>query len=339
MDIFYSNYNTKPIGDFMKLLCDNNLELECKKYLNDNNLNINVRIFLISFHIYGYSNELDIDKLKLIYIVSGTIVSKFRKNELTQQLLDSFETIYLEWSRDSVKDLITELCIQYFDLLGCSHRVVNEKITTIDSSKIVEQIENVKERIFNLKGGEIIFNTLSTKLSDLKINNDDCTSCRLLCNELYETIRTGFEYIGSETDVCFKKAYWDLFTYEQLSDSLISVKDVYKSIVINSEILTYEINELIDNEFICQQIKYTNYDYNKLIVNIFELIRKIDSPHGCSQIDKWLDNWNNIQQYDLNIEEIMPCVLRDIINKLECIKLIKDNIMEIYKNNQSSNNT
>ncbi len=312
MDLFKSNYMDNDIDYIMSYMCKQDVKDSAKEYLLVNKLKISERLFLMSFYIYGYRQLLDIDNLHPIYVISGYVYNKFIDDKLTNEILMKYETTFIEWQRTSYNLLITDLLIQYFDIKKTIDNIIESKLD-VDKLHLEKELLLVKERILS-NNGEQILN---------KLSNKDISTVIV---DLYNSKKNGFEYTGSQIDIIAKKAYWDCFEKENIADSLNNIKIIYKSIIPNRKDIHEVINNVIDIDFIIQQIQNTNYDYSNLITKIFDLIKIIDSSVGISQINKWLDNWNIIINYDLDISSVMPYVFRDIINKLEYIKLIANNI-------------
>lgn len=312
MELLYANYQDKNINEFMSLICKQEMIEGCSNYLLQNNFSIKPKKFIMAFYISGYNKELDIDNLNIIYVLSSHVTKCFKNNTLNEEILNKFENSFVEWQRISQRNLLTELYIQYFDLKSSINRIENEKINVDEGtlSHIVNQLQIIKDRIKSNDGIEI--------LTRLETENDP-----LITYKLYESVRNSFNYIGDDLTIISKKAFWDSFEDIHLHDTLIMLNELYKSIIKNEEIIKM-VDNVLDADFIYQQIINTNdFNYNQLIYDIFELIKEIDSSVGRNEIDSWLNNWSEIYPYILDINSVMPYVLRDMVNKLEHIKYIK----------------
>ena len=321
MDLFRTNYKEYDIDYIMSYICRPEVKESASQYLIDNDLKINNKIFLTMFYIYGYRDLLDIDYMDEIYIICKNMYSNFTNNTLENSLILKYNNAFLEWQRMSHNKLVTELLIQYFDIKNTITRITREDINvTID--QLTEQLLIVKNRIVDNNGLEIL-NRMIKKQEEIGYSQ--------ITRELYLSKRTGFEYVGDQFEIIAKKAFWDSFKIDSFGSILHEIKNKYKSIIPNRTDIHEKIDNDIDVDFITQQIIHTNYNYSSLINLIFNYIKDIDSSIGQYEINTWLDNWNEINKFQLNVSEIMPYVLRDIINKLDYLTLITNEFRSEFR--------
>src|SRR5205823_6183231 len=143
--------------------------------------------------------------------------------------------------------------------------------------------------------------------------------------QIKEENLTGFEYMGDPIEITAKSAYWDHFAdclkkeamaslakdvkdegklkkdkQEVVYSALSEFKKKMKSLVPHRQDLGKYYDEYIDVDFIKQLMEhqlFKNEDLNGLIKFTFEQLKELDSIHGAKQIDKWMSNWELINNF------------------------------------------
>lgn len=84
-------------------------------------------------------------------------------------------------------------------------------------------------------------------------------------------------------------------------------------------------DDKIDVNFIKQLFSYDLFksdNLNQLVTFTFNELKTIDSLDGSKKIDKWMQNWNIIMSNYYEVSEVLPYVLRDMMNKIEKIYIV-----------------
>lgn len=306
----------------MKLLTDDAHE---NKYIT--------KIFLLAFVIYYYPNETLDDKFVPIYFLAKSIVISY-KNLIKQtsnlddplNRLKIYITLYIEkykdWQKHDKDFMINELVIQYFDLENTLAELDKKTPNgAIIEKQLIASQQVVLKRLDIFKSKNLISRWKN-------ISQRDKFTLRELIYSLKSAFMTGFEYYGNPVDIIGKKAYWDYVAddlknsknYTTVYSVLDHFKQKLKELIPNKKSLLEYYDENIDTSFIEQLVEKNLFgaaNIEKLITFMLEQIKSLDSENGSKQIDQWIKNWDCIKMCYIDLEEVLPYVLRDIINKVE----------------------
>ena len=305
MEIFKQNYTSLfNVDQFQQFINKKEIIYEIQNYFVNRNMNKEYgKLLLTSFYLFGYYNDLNISKLDIIYISSKNIKQLYDNDLLTEQTMEQYKLYLNSYIEKDKKIEIKSLINQYNDI---NNTIENLKEKDQSDQIIIELTEHMIDRktiiIDRLKFYNIdIFNTSSTF-------------------DVLDTL-TGFEYIGDEISIMTKKIYYENYNMMNLIEDIKYIKNL----LMNCTPMSYrnslynEYDLYIDIDFIHHQIENKVLNFHNLVYYIFEKIKFLDSSVGNEQIKLWLDNFNEINKFHYDYEEIVPFIIRDIINKLENI--------------------
>lgn len=282
MNIESDYYKKNNIDEFQNLMKDvETIEFYSSKY------NISYedsKYVLLMFLINGYSDELIIDKFELIYIISNNFYNKYLLSEFNGVYLVEFKKEYNIWKDIDKKNILFGLINKY-----------NKEELDENKNKLIKQMKFIDKDYKNY------------------LNNTD-----LLLNYVY----TGFKYTGDPIEIIAKKAYWDSMIDSSYERKLTYIHDFLTTIIPKLKILKYDnIEIVIDIDYIDNMINNKVFNSDELlnIVNyIFDELENKDSANGNYHNKKWRSKILYIIEYlNISIIDIIPYILRDIINKIE----------------------
>jgi hypothetical protein len=291
------------------------------------------KTFLLAFIIYYYPKDTLDDQFVTIYFLAKSIVISYinliKQTSNADDLLNRLRGYimlymekYKEWQKHDREFMINELLIQYFDL----ENTLNELDKTTPNGAIIEkQLTGSKETILKrldiLKSKNLVgrWKTISQR---------DNFTLRELIYSLKSKYMTGFEYYGDPVEIIGKKAYWDYVAddlkinkkFDTVYGVLSHFKQKLKELIPNKKNLWEHYDDNIDTEFIEQLVDKNLFGFKnieKLITFMLEQVKSLDSENGSKQIDQWIKNWDCIKLCHFDLDEVLPYILRDIINKVE----------------------
>lgn len=335
------------IDEYMSLLMNLEIKLFADNYLKSKNINNEkislTNVFLISFYIYNFRSELNIDYLDIIYLSSSNIYNKYIKNTITEYDMNLHNNKYLEWQSYDKKKTFLILMKQYFDIYKCLLRIDNDILYENDKKILIENLNKINLKSHSEFNNFIKFEKFKKLNIEKYINNEnifdnkDIDNINEILFQIHLYNMNGFDYLGSDISIIMKRAYWDNMCdlYKNINyddynkiftDSIKNIKDLIYSI---HNIELYE--NLFDIELLSSQIKHNTINYLKLVSDIVNVIIPLDSKNGEKELMVWKDKILYLENYDIDINLYIPYILRDLINKLENIKYIVDNIRS-FKN-------
>lgn len=331
MDILHSEYNKIFTSDkFIKLI-------QSKVFINSVQELIpkdNVKYFLMAFYLYGYWEEVIGNKLDPIYVASKFIVNKFKNNlQITNDDMILYIEIFNIYKENNKIIEINKILLQYFDILYTINNFkalynidddeidnFNYNVNDIDIDKKIKIIESIKylKNNLNIVKGRLKFYNVDdeNKISELK--NEYETIPEILFHIQFK-IQTGYEFTGDQIHVIAKQVYWDNYNMNNIYSDLTNISNLLKICIPNRFDIHEEYDNVIDIPFIKQQIDHNAFDFNQMMMYLWDKVKFLDSINGNDQIDNWLKKWQYICMYPYDQEETLPYVLRDITNKLEKI--------------------
>lgn len=259
--------------------------------------------------------------------------------------------VYKIWEQEDRKRMINDLLIQYFD--------IDNTLTEIEQKSKEKDEKNEKNEkkgvdpaiIKQLKGQQnVVHSRLKKFHREHHIDkwttkrNKEHFSTRDMIYRIREENLTGFEYVGNPIEISAKTAYWNFFaeslkkesemeinektielhakTQDTICSTLNDFKEKMKSLVPHRKDLCKYYDEYIDIDYIRHLMTnqvFKNDSLQSLISFTFDRLKELDSSFGAKQVDNWLQRWTLINQFPYDVHEVLPYILRDIMNKLEKI--------------------
>lgn len=316
----------------------------------------NARCLLTAFIIYNYPNEVLSDIFSPVYFSAKSVVSIYLRllfepdnYDLSEQLkssIKSYLSVFAEWEKEDKRIMINDLLIQYFDLentlYGLKKKLDDQK-SPIDQSDEQQQLIYQRQKSIDKKLIQQLHNRQAVIIKRLdlfksknlidrwknKAEHDNLSFTNLIYQIKNEN-ETGFEYLGNPLEIVAKSAYWDHLAYDLKNNTNFNIvyttleefKTKMKQLLPNRQDLLRYYDDHIDVEFIKQLVEYKIFkteNLDRLVTFTFEQLKTLDSSVGSKQIDKWMEKWNIIINNYYEISEVLPYVLRDIMNKTERI--------------------
>jgi len=301
--------------------------------------------FLINYHTNAVFTQ---DELFIpLYFISKSLIKYFNLyiqclNDINLNNFKTYFDIYLDvydkWIDNNKENEIKKLLMQYFDLTNTINntnsdieRLNNLSNLSTSQNNLLETSKEITIHLNNrLKQVKIRLNGYqSMHLIDVWISNNQNSNYSEIIHKIKNSMLTGFEYNGQELEVIGKKAFYhnfyDILKKNPLDDSICLFLNDLKTkikllIPINCKSLHNDINEYLDITYISQMISNNVFDSTelyKLIINYTNTLKELDSIDNCKYIDYWIDDLNVILKCDYKTYELIPYILRDLMNKTE----------------------
>jgi|APSaa5957512535_1039671.scaffolds.fasta_scaffold37503_2 hypothetical protein len=319
------------------------------KFINLIGINgINPRVYLSSFLIYNWKNEIigdtnnvteDNDYIKLrktinerLTIASRKVVETYKSGDIKLHCLyvSIFNRLFAEWKSYDINDLVADMCYNYTELTKCEDFLLQEEAQDEPSNEIIKnylklQKENIKKHLESIIGPRSTHEELNRfKAPKLSVS--------------YSQLR----------DI-MKKAFWDKLEEDlkkqppelrNVLSLLDEIKMKLKMLVPRRKDISDDIESSIDIDHIKNMFEHGAFDHDELlmIINyIGNLIKSFGSPSDDNDTDEWLELMVERCINKDPMYVIIPEFFKIAFNKVESIKngseIVKDIILEELKKN------
>jgi hypothetical protein len=284
--------------------------------------------------------------------------------------LDRYLKSYALWEEADKDKLASELLIQYYDIENTLDEMKqkdvvkdgNDTTQTQVKTEVKQHLEKskdvVKTRLYQ------IFRDYLIEKWDKEVKKGVFTK-RQIIYYIKSTILTGFEYYGDPAEIIGKYAFWDYFEevlrtahglqsgtlqsdVEKLKEAESAQKIIYstidefkkmmKNLVPHRPDLAIFYDEYLSTEYIRHLVNNNLFkpeNLDQLVKFSMAQLQSLGSKQDDEDIPRWLEKWDIIQSCPYEMYEVLPYVLRDIINKTERIMGIKNLITGINESSVS----
>lgn len=335
--------------------CLSNQSLEKEIYVKQ------AKYFLLGYLISCSPKQILDDLFMPIYFLAKYMMLAYfemSKNpshvETFKWCLDRYLKSYAKWEEDDREKLASELLIQYYDIENTIDEINQLAEVNEPKTEIKQHLENNREKIRS-RLYQISSDYLIAKWNQ-EVKKGQFTK-RQIIYYIKSTTLTGFEYYGDPTEIIGKQAFWDYFedtlqNAHQLQSKLISgyvpsqedlasadqahqliystieeFKKMMKNLVPHRLDLANFYDENLNTEYIKHLVDgqiFKSENLNQLVKYSMEQLQNLGSEQDSADIVRWLQRWEIIQSCPYEMSEVLPYVLRDIINKTERITGIKN---------------
>lgn len=317
------------------------------KFINLIGINgINPRVYLSSFLIYNWKNEIvgdtsniteDNEYIKLrktinerLVIASRKVVESYKNGDikLHRLYISIFNQLFEEWKLYDINDLVADMCYNYTELTKCEDFLLQEEAKDEPSNAIIRdylklQKENIKRHLESVIGPRKTHEELNK----------------------FKAPRLSVSY--SQLREIMKKAFWDKLEEDlkkqppelrNVLSLLNEIKMKLKMLVPKRKDIADDIDNTIDVEHIKNMFEHGAFDHDELvmIINyIGNLIKSFGSPSEDNDTDEWLELMVERCTNKDPMYVIIPEFFKIAFNKVESIKegseIVKDIILEELK--------
>lgn len=277
-----------PLSSFQKKICEKNIRLEAKTFLNEIKLDriINERIFLSIFLIYFFSNEL-LDKNDFtLYDISNNII-EYPENR-RRNIMD-FNIFFKKWLGEDLISLKSQLLQEY-------HQLTVQILNT----------SNEKEKVFYQEIQKELLE--SAKL--IKYDQDILDYVPVVI----DTEKLGIQYKHAFLNVMEQNL--ELKKFDHLQTCVQSITDC---LCMLHPTKRDEILQKINIDFLKQQLQHDAFfknDETTLFLYIYQCIKEVHSPVHDKEVDKFIDNVSTISfsNHLLFILSLLDRTMKEIQN-------------------------
>ena len=205
-----------------------------------------------------------------------------------------------------------------------------------------KQYKDIKNTINKLENNNDLLEQLNNDLQKVQLRLNRYNIYNYDYNN--EDLITGFEFTTLNTETLSDEPdnniilYLKQMYYKNFSDDTNDTNNENKiiSLFTNFSIYFNRIKNRISNIITCDDIDinfiislinnnvYTFELFKNQVLYIFNYINNIDSAHGVKYNKIWLNEFNEMCNFEITIQDVIHFIFRDIINKLENILIIKN---------------
>lgn len=323
---------TLDFNKFTSIIMDKEVNNVVNKFIlslkNYKNININSKIFLTSFLIKCYPDQLlgkNIDHPVDINILdwSKHLIEKI--NDLNQSkeidkfclLLNNYNTIFNQWKMLDKSRSIEAIIISYYNRCKHIEKIESEnKLTAEEKVAVINELNMQKEEVLkNIKYIDPTFN-----INYFKENYES----------VYKNINISYQKMNIEIANTMKKAYYDMLVDDINNENLLPIAEVM--VEISKRILTLipekkreKFAEKLNIEIIVNLIsdkEWTN-ELKEYIKFITETVFMLGAAQDDNENKLWLNQVNEKMQDEYN--KNLPLIIIQIQEKL-------DRIFELIQN-------
>lgn len=242
----------------------------------------------------------------------------------TKNLLSSFSLLFSHWLRYDRKKQIEELCDIYFNL---------PKSFSLDASANQVEVQSLEGQHNNFR------KLIRGHLVQIAGKN----GLQLLV-DYGEKMKVMEEKISQQVRTTMNNTYWKMFqtaleqeppNYSQVIDRLHDIRNMFISLVGNSQLWTRQINEHLDIPYISQRIHHNTFDppyLKNLITFMFESIRELGAPVNDDGVVLCHKNMLQKMTTSKSYAEFLPILFRNILERLthlqKSVQIIRENKRE-----------
>jgi hypothetical protein len=286
------------------------------------NLGKQVKFLFKSISIYlgktsdKYDNIMDDSRFHNSYI--PVLKSFFRKFNL---YLEAFDT----WKRYDLEYLIFKMSLDYYKFEKKMKDPINQQILpelfsacAEQKKKIIKYVKKLDAQQGILKFGEYLDIIKEYQNMDDNISHNIVQN--ILTQKISSTIHSNImveEWDKLESDL-------EDFNFDMLAKMLVKIKEAIRECVPNKKHIHIEIEEIIDEEFIINQIKddvFNIPDFKKMIDYLLSILRKFQSPSEDDNTNLLETELNNLlDDYEYNLPFIIRFFLENIYIRFDNIR-------------------
>lgn len=329
----FNKLNLKNIAkeltfDEFKNIITNKNNIECVKNMINSfneNININPKIFLTSYLICFYPNDLGLTTNNNILDIKIISISEKLINSITflqsekdicniKLYMKEYAEIYMLWSQMDMERSIEQLILSYNNT--CEHINIiksEKKINFEQQIDMIEELENIKNTIL-----------CSIKLIDKNFNIKYLKENHSM---IASHIKNAREKLTIEIVNNMKKAYYDMISEDIINGDMMSTYNLIKDISVRFLVLCpnnkkdsfknkFDDMKLLD---MLVNIKNDDYDVNiiSFIIFMVDFIITMDAPVNDNNNKLWKKEVLSLMTH--NISKTLPQILIQIEEHIDTI--------------------